>query len=88
MTSFNLCDLDILSSRLLLLKKQLEIVQQNEDTPPEVKGTIDAIMVGMVEVTKHSLDLSMDVRNLWSRYNVETFSLREKIKKLRNQNKE
>ena len=88
MTSFNLCDLDILSSKLLLLKKQLEVVQGNENTPPEIKGSIDAIMVGVVEVTRNSFDLSTEVKELWSQYNTETFRLREQIKKLRNQNKQ
>ena len=68
----------------LLLKKQLEIAEDNPQTPPEVKGCLTAIRFGIIEVLKDADKLVEECNKIINDHEREVKRLKNKIAKLEN----
>ena len=68
----------------LLLKKQLEIAEDNPQTPPEVKGCLTAIRFGIIEVLKDADKLVEECNKIINDHEREVKRLKAKIAKLEN----
>lgn len=68
----------------LLLKKQLEIAEDNPQTPPEVKGCMTAIRFGIIEVLKDADKLVEECNKIINDHEREVKRLKNKIAKLEN----
>ena len=68
----------------LLLKKQLEIVEDNPQTPPEVKGCLTAIRFGIIEVLRDSENMVTSFDRIINDHEREVKRLKNKIAKLEN----
>ena len=68
----------------LLLKRQLEIAEDNPQTPQDVKGCLNAIHVGIIEVLKDADHLVEDCNRINDSHEREVKRLKAKIAKLEN----
>ena len=68
----------------LLLKKQLEIAEDNPQTPQDVKGCLTAIRVGIIEVLRDAEGLVIDCNHIINDHEREVKRLKAKISKLEN----
>ena len=68
----------------LLLKKQLEIAEDNPQTPQDVKGCLSAIRVGIIEVLRDSENLVTSFDHIINDHEREVKRLKNKIAKLEN----
>lgn len=68
----------------LLLKKQLEIAENNPQTPQDVKGCLNAIRVGIIEVLRDSENLITSFNSIINDHEREVKRLKAKIAKLEN----
>jgi len=68
----------------LLLKRQLEIAEDNPQTPQDVKGCLNAIHVGIIEVLKDADKLVEECNKTNDYHEREVKRLKAKIAKLEN----
>ena len=68
----------------LLLKKQLEIAEDNPQTPQDVKGCLTAIRVGIIEVLRDSENMVTSFDRIINDHEREVKRLKAKIAKLEN----
>jgi len=68
----------------LLLKKQLEIAEDNPQTSQDVKGCLTAIRVGIIEVLKDADKLVEECNKIINDHEREVKRLKAKIAKLEN----
>ena len=68
----------------LLLKKQLEIAEDNPQTPQDVKGCLTAIRVGIIEVLRDADKLVEECNSIEGYHEREVKRLKNKIAKLEN----
>ena len=68
----------------LLLKKQFEIAKQNPQTPPDVRGSIETIEVGIVEILRDADNLVTSFNCIINDHEREVKRLKAKIAKLEN----
>lgn len=68
----------------LLLKKQLETAEEKPQTPQDVKGCLNAIHVGIVEVLRDAEQLVIDCNHIINDHDREVKRLKAKISKLEN----
>ena len=68
----------------MLLKKQLEIAEENPQTPQDVKGCLTAIRVGIIEVLRDADKLVEEYNRIYCNHEREVKRLKAKIAKLEN----
>ena len=68
----------------LLLKKQFEIAKQNTQTPPDVRGSIETIEVGIVEILRDADNMVTSFNCIINDHEREVKRLKAKIAKLEN----
>ena len=68
----------------LLLKKQFEIAKQNPQTPPDVRGSIETIEVGIVEILRDADNMVTSFNCIINDHEREVKRLKAKIAKLEN----
>ena len=68
----------------LLLKKQFEIAKQNPQTPPDVRGSIETIEVGIVEILRDADNMVTSFNCIINDYERDIKRLKNKIAKLEN----
>lgn len=68
----------------LLLRKQLEIAEDNPQTPQDVKGCLTAIHVGIIEVIRDADELVEECNKIINYHEREVKRLKDKIEKLEN----
>ena len=71
----------------LLLKKQFEIAKQNPQTPQDVRGSIETIEVGIVEILRDADKLVEECNSIEGYHEREIKRLKDKIAKLENKPK-
>ena len=71
----------------LLLKKQLEIAEDNPQTPQDVKGCLYAIRVGIIEVIRDADEVIEHYKCIIDAHEREVKRLKTKIAKLENDKK-
>ena len=69
----------------LLLKKQLEIAEDNPQTPQDVKGCLTAIRVGINEVLRDADTLVEECKRIDGNHEREVKRLKDKIANLENE---
>lgn len=70
----------------MLLKTQLEIAEENPQTPQDVKGCLTAIHVGIIEILKDADKLVEEYNSIAGNHEREVKRLKAKIAKLENKN--
>lgn len=70
----------------MLLKTQLEIAENNQQTPQDVKGCLTAIHVGIIEILKDADKLVEEFNKIDGNHEREVKRLKAKIAKLENKN--
>ena len=68
----------------MLLKKQFEIAKQNPQTPPDVRGSIETIEVGIVEILRDADNMVTSFNCIINDHEREVKRLKNKIAKLEN----
>ena len=68
----------------MLLKKQFEIAKQNTQTPPDVRGCIETIEVGIVEILRDADNMVTSFNCIIDDHEREVKRLKAKIAKLEN----
>lgn len=68
----------------MLLKTQLEIAEDNPQTPQDVKGCLTTIHVGLIEVLKDADKLTEEYNRIANAHEREVKRLKAKIAKLEN----
>ena len=68
----------------MLLKKQFEIAKQNPQTPPDVRGSIETIEVGIVEILRDADNMVTSFNCIINDHEREVKRLKAKIAKLEN----
>ena len=68
----------------MLLKKQFEIAKQNTQTPPDVRGSIETIEVGIVEILRDADNMVTSFNCIINDHEREVKRLKAKIAKLEN----
>ena len=74
-------------SNAMLLKKQLEMAEDNNQMPQDVKGCLFAIRVGITEVLRDADKLVEECNRIDGNREREVKRLKEKIAKLENKPK-
>ena len=85
--SYNIYLAQKIYNNSILLKKQLEVATDNQQTPPEVKGCLNAIRFGIIEVFKDADELVKECNKIDGNHEREVKRLKDKIANLENEPK-